>query len=196
MKKIMAIVLMLSGDLWAVVEAAGEAGEHGGDKVSIFAGNLAVAFWTVILFVVLLVALGKWAWGPILETLKRREEYIKQSLDNAKQAKDEAEKVLSEQRKRLEESQVQSQEIISKGHAAAVRLSEEFARKAEVEAARLREQARRDISQAKEQAVKEIYGHGVELATDLAGRILGKSLNAEDHHKLLQESINKLHMKS
>jgi len=192
MKRFMAIVLMLTGDLWAVAEAASEADQHGGGKVSIFAGNLAVAFWTVILFVVLLVVLGKWAWGPILETLKRREEYIRQSLDEAKKARDEAEKALCEQRKRLEESRAEAQEIISKGHAEAVRLSEEFTRRADVEAARLREQAKQDISQAKEQAVKEIYGRGIELATDLAGRILNKTLNSEDHHKLLQESINRL----
>jgi F-type H+-transporting ATPase subunit b len=191
-KRFMAIVLMLTGDLWAVAEAANEAGEHGGGKVSIFDGNLAVAFWTVILFVVLLVVLGKWAWGPILETLNRREEYILQSLEDAKKARKEAEEALRAQNKRLEESRAEAQEIISKGHAEAVRLSEEFTRRADVEAARLREQAKQDISQAKEQAVKEIYDRGVELATDLAGRILGRSLNSEDHHKLLQESINRL----
>jgi F-type H+-transporting ATPase subunit b len=191
-KRCIAIVLMLSGNLWAVAEAAQEAEQHGGGKVSIFAGNLAVAFWTVILFVVLLVVLGKWVWGPILETLKRREEYIKQSLEDAKKARDEAAEALRQQQKQLEESRAKSQEIISKGYAEALRLSEEFTHRADAEAARLREQAKQDIGQAKEQAIKEIYSHGVELATDLAGRILSRTLNPEDHHKLLQESINRL----
>ena len=45
--------------------------------------------WTIITFVVLFIILAKFAWKPLLNALKEREDQIKLALQNAAQAKEE-----------------------------------------------------------------------------------------------------------
>lgn len=67
-----------------VAPVALRAEDHGGGGSS---NPLAIAFdttvWSIIIFVALLLILRAKAWGPILEGLKKREETIRSSLEEA-----------------------------------------------------------------------------------------------------------------
>ena len=168
---------------------------HGGDaggEPDIFSGNLGTAVFTIAIFIVLLLVLGKWAWGPILSGLQSREEYIRESIKKAEDARSDAEQALAEYKDQLARAQAEAEAIIDKGRSEAISLAQEFKQSAEEESQSLRSQAERDISSAKDQALKEIYQQSTELATEMAGRIIGKSLSPDDHRELLQESLNKL----
>ena len=41
--------------------------------------NPGLIVWTIITFVLLLLVLRKFAWGPLIESLERREEHIRSS---------------------------------------------------------------------------------------------------------------------
>ena len=168
---------------------------HGSDNEAsggIFDGDIFTAIFTVVLFLLILVVLGKWAWGPILDGLQKREEYIRQSIEEAGKSRQDAEKALQEYKDQLATAQDQSKEIIDKGKAAAVMLAEKMKENAQEEAKLLRDQANQDINYARNQAVKEIHAQATDLATDLAGKIIGKTLNPDDHRTLLEESLDKL----
>ena len=62
--------------------------------------------WTILVFVVLLTLLKKFAWGPLLAALEERQEGIRKSLDDAAQA-----------RKELEQVQEESNRIVAKARA-------------------------------------------------------------------------------
>jgi len=179
-------------------EAGGaQEGHSGTDAVhegtpDVFSGTWITPILTLAVFVVLLAVLGKWAWGPILSGLQKREEHIRQSIEEAEKARADGEKALAEYKEKLAEAQGEAQAIIDKGRADAVALADELKQKAQEEGQHLRAQAARDISSAKDQALKEMYDQSVNLAADIAGRIIHKELNAEDHRELLQESLNKL----
>ena len=49
--------------------------------------------WTIVTFLVLVAALAKFAWRPLLEALERRQDQIRKSLDDAQKAKQELEKL-------------------------------------------------------------------------------------------------------
>src|SRR5213593_1500709 len=66
-----------------------ESGEAEGSP-GIFAGTLDLAIWTVVVFLLLLWVLSKFAWKPMLEGLQRREESIRAALDEAQRAREEA----------------------------------------------------------------------------------------------------------
>ena len=166
-------------------------GESTGDP-NIFEGGWGNVILTLSVFIVLLAVLGKWAWGPILAGLQKREEHIRQSIEEAEKARADGEKALAEYKEKLTEAQGEAQAIIDKGRADAVALAEELKQKAQDEGQHLRAQAARDISSAKDQALKEMYDQSVNLAADIAGRIIRKELSADDHRELLQESLNKL----
>ena len=52
--------------------------------------------WTIITFLVLLTALAKFAWGPLLLALDARQQAIRKALDDAQQAKAELERIAQE----------------------------------------------------------------------------------------------------
>jgi len=159
---------------------------------NIFAGDWGTVILTLAIFIVLLAVLGKWAWGPILAGLQKREEHIRQSIEEAEKARADGEKALSEYKEKLAEAQIEAQIIIDKGRTDAVRLAEELKQKAQEEGKKLRKQAQRDIASAKDQALKEIYDQTVNLATEIAGKIISKELSPEGHRELLQEALGKI----
>lgn len=187
-------MLVIPGLAFAAADTHEAGAEDGG--LDIFAGNAATAVFTVALFLVLLVVLGKWAWGPILTGLQKREEHIRKSIEDAEDARTEAEQSLSQYKEQLAQAQQEAKSIIEKGRADAVALSEDLKIKAQEEVKNLRDQAQQDIETAKEQALKELYQDVTGLATDMASKIIGKTLNAEDHRTLLQDSLNQLQKNS
>ena len=64
--------------------------------------------------------------------------------------------------------------------------------KARGEADKMVERARREIELAKQSAIKDLYATSSELATEIASRIVQRELNAQDHEKLISDSIKEL----
>jgi F-type H+-transporting ATPase subunit b len=54
------------------------------------------------------------------------------------------------------------------------------------------ERAKREIELAKQSAIKDLYATSSDLATEIASRILQRELNAQDHEKLIADSIREL----
>jgi F-type H+-transporting ATPase subunit b len=189
--RLIVLLLIPVSSLLAEEHLAEETG-HVAESPGIFSGDLFTSLFTIALFVLILVVLGKWAWGPILSGLQKREEHIRQSIEEAENARGEADKVLQDYKDQLAKAHKESQEILAKGRVDAIQLAEQFKQQAHKEAQALRQQAHRDIQSAKETALKDIYQQSTVIATDLAGRIIEKSLSPDDHQHLLQESLNKL----
>ena len=70
--------------------------------------------WTILVFVVLVVLLTKFAWRPLLDALDRRQESIRKSLDDARQARQELERLRTESTRILVEARTEADAIISR----------------------------------------------------------------------------------
>jgi len=57
--------------------------EEAGAGLSPFSGNVGNAIWTLVIFVIVVAVLGKFAWAPILNLLKEREQFIHDALVSA-----------------------------------------------------------------------------------------------------------------
>ena len=172
-----------------VLEAAGTQEKGGGD---VMGGGVMTSVFALIVFVLLLAILGKYAWGPILSGLQKREEHIRNTIEEAQNARQDAEKSLAEYKEQLIKANQEAQAIIEKGRSDASRLAQDLQAKAQDEAQKLRDRAQQDISSAKNQALNEIYDQVAVLATDIAGKIISKTLSPDDHRQLLDESLSKL----
>src|SRR6266550_5583148 len=75
--------------------------------LSPFAGNVGNAVWTLLIFVVVVVVLGKFAWGPVLALLQQREQFIHKSLSDAKHDREQAEASLKEYMAKLQSAQAE-----------------------------------------------------------------------------------------
>lgn len=153
-----------------------------------------IAVWTFIVFIGLLLVLTKFAWGPIVRGLQKREQGIADNIAAAQRSYDEAKAYLAEYEKRLA------------GAADEVRLMMEEARRnaevakqeiiAEAKQAALQEQQRgqREVRTAMDQALKELSERSTNMAVELAGKIVQAQLKPSDHARLVQEAIGKFAM--
>src|SRR5262245_9452816 len=112
--------------------------------------------WTIVVFLVLLTLLAKFAWGPLLEALYRRQASIKKALDDAQQAGRELERLTQESAEILRTARVEAESIISRGRLDADRLREETKQKARVEADYIVKDAQRQIQLQTGQALQQI----------------------------------------
>jgi len=156
---------------------------------NVFAGDIGNALWTVVIFVLVLVVLGKFAWGPLLAGLQAREAYIRESLETARRDRTEAESRLREYEERLAASRTEATAIIDEGRRDAEAVKRKIEEHAKQESAKMIERARREIDVAATEATRQLYALSAHLATELAARVIGRELDAKDHERLIEESI-------
>lgn len=161
----------------------------GGGENSIFGGDLGNVLWTLVIFGLVLFVLGKFAWGPLLDMLQERETFIRESLETAKQDREDAEARLKEYEDRLTEARAEATSIVEEGRRDAEVLRQRIEEEARAEADKALDRAKREIEIAQETAVKELYELSGRLATDIAGRIVGRELDAKDHERLIKDAI-------
>ncbi|MCF7810732.1 F0F1 ATP synthase subunit B [bacterium] len=145
--------------------------------------------WTIITFVILLFILKKAAWTPILKALDDREMGIKANIEAARKAKEEADLAIEENRRKLAEAQAEAQKVIAKARQDAERLGEQLKAQYKAEADAARERAIKEIDLERQAAVNEIRKEITYLAVAAAEKIVGKSISAEDHKRLVMEGI-------
>ena len=178
--------------LWATSLAAPASAAGGGGENNIFAGDFGNVLWTLLIFFLVLVVLRKYAWGPLLDSLKAREDFIRESLETAKKDRDEAEVRLREYDDKLTEARAEATAIVEEGRRDAEVLRQRIEQEAKSESEKMIERAKREIGIAKETAVKELYTLSGTLATDIAVRIVRREIKPEEHERLIEESISEL----
>lgn len=165
---------------------------EGGEQPSLFTGDLGNVFWSLLTFAAVLVVLGKFAWKPILDGLKNRETFIRDSLAQAKKDRDESEVRLKQYVEKLDSARAEATAIVEEGRRDAEVVKRGIEEDARAEATRATERAKREIELATETAIKELYTLSATLATDVASRVLNKNLDAGEHERLIQESLQEL----
>lgn len=155
-----------------------------------------LAIYTVIVFLLLLAGLYKFAWGPISRGLEKREQGIANKIDEANLAATQAAEKLREYEARLATATEEARTIIQQSHQDAQRSSERILAEAQERADRERLRSVADIEAAKNVALESISQKTVDLAMLLAGRIVRKELNETDHTQLIREALEKLPSKN
>jgi F-type H+-transporting ATPase subunit b len=160
--------------------------------LSPFAGNLGNAIWTLVIFVIVVVVLGKFAWGPVLSLLKQREDFIHKSLSEAKRDRDEAEARLKEYAARLQSAQLEAVSIIDEARRDAERLRQELRERAKSEADTMIKNAERQIDLQTTRAVQQLRQEAVDLSVTIASKILQRNISKEDNEKLIADALRQI----
>ncbi len=166
----------------------GEHGEHGAS-----AGPLTwqtdLAIWTAAVFLLLVIVLYKFAWGPLAEALDRRERTIAENIEAARRSNEEAKRHLAEYERKLAAAQDEVRAILDEARRDAEQTQRDILAKANEEAEAIKDRARREIETATSAALKELADRSARLAVELAGKIIHAELDPERHKKLIEESL-------
>lgn len=145
--------------------------------------------WTIISFVLFLLILKKVAWGPIIQALDAREKGIKDNIQAAEAARAGAEKSLKEYKQRLSEAQAEAQKMLANARRDAERIREDLLAKSKTEAEGQIDRARKQIEMEGQDAINRIRAEIADLIVDSARKVIGKTLNSEDHRRLILDSL-------
>ncbi len=154
--------------------------------------NPGLTLWTGITFLVLLVVLGKFAWGPIVKMLAERERTIRDAIDSAKKERAEAERMLAEQKESLVRAQREAAEIAKRNAQDVEKLRQELTDRARKEADELVATARRQVAEEISKAKAELKAQVVDLAIDAAARLVKANLDDKAQRALVEEYIAQL----
>ena len=154
--------------------------------------NPGLSIWTTVVFVLLVLVLGKFAWKPLLQTLKEREDKIRDSLEQAEKARAEAAELMKQNERNMARAEEEYQRIVREARALADKVREEIVGKARQQAQHdlqaAKEEIRRDIDAAKQQLRSDV----ADLAIKAAGKILDETLDDARHRKIVDGVMNKL----
>jgi F-type H+-transporting ATPase subunit b len=142
-------------------------------------------FWQTITFGIVLFILGKFAWGPIMGSLKEREDSIAEALSAAQQAKAEMATLKAANEALLAEARLERDKMLRDAQTAANNLLNEAKDRATKEGGLLLDNARRGIETEKNAALAELKNFSATMALDIASKILKKELKDSDAQKAL-----------
>lgn len=145
--------------------------------------------WTFVVFVVLMIVLSKFAWGPISEALEAREHAIEENIAAAQRANDEAKTLLADYERRLAQAHEEVRGILEEARRDAEHTKQSILTEARAEAQTERDRALRDIDLATDRAIKELAEQSANMAVGLAGRILRSQLGPQDQAQLVRDAL-------
>jgi F-type H+-transporting ATPase subunit b len=152
--------------------------------------------WTLgvqlVSFLLLLVVLYKLMYRPLLAALEGRTAAIQQQLAEAQAAREEAQRALGAMEERIRTAHAEAQALRERALREAAELRDRLSVEARQEAARLIEGAQAQVSQEVRRARAELRAEVGVLATQIAERLIRKSLNDEDHQRLLREALARI----
>lgn len=196
MKNIYAILATLTVPALALAvettEAAiGESVKHE-VQASPFAGTIYQGIAAIVVFLAVFFVLKNKAWGPILKGLTDRENKIRQDLLDAEAARHQAEARLKDYDAKLATAESQVRELLNKATADAEKVATSIRMQAQQESEEAKERAMRDIENARKDALRDVYEQTATLATNVAEKILRRTLNADDQRDLVNASLDQL----
>jgi len=151
--------------------------------------GLGLIFWQTVTFLLVLFLLSKFAWKPIMSSLREREETIEGALRSAEQAKQEMMKLKADNEKLLDEARAERDIMLRKAQQTAETIVEEAKEKASAESSKIVESARLAIQSERQAALEEIRKQVATLSIEIAEKLLRNQLKEE---RAQRELVNQL----
>ena len=129
-----------------------------------------------ITFAIAFFVLGKFVWPRFEQVFRARREAIEGGIERAEAMQAEAKAALEQYRAQLAEARGEAAQIRDQARAEGQQILEELRSQAQEESARIVARGEEQLATARQQVVNELRGQIGALAVDLAGRVVGESL--------------------
>lgn len=144
---------------------------------------------TLLSFSILLILLSKFAWGPLMDMLKQREDHIIQQVEQAEKASEEAQVYLEQNKQAMQNAQQEIQQLLTNAELQAKTEKEKMLADAKQQAEQLKESAQRDIENEKQRAISQINKEVANLSVAIASKLMKKELTFEDQKAYIQNIL-------
>lgn len=171
--------------LFVAAEAATEAVS---DKSDLYPhwNELIVGF---VAFAIVFTFMAKWVLPKLNTVLEERRAAIQGQLESAEQTRKDADTQLADYKEQLSGARDEANRIIEEGRRTAEALRADIQAKAESEAQATVAKAQEEIRAERDRALQELKSQVGDIAVELAGRVVGSSLDKGAHTKLIDDYI-------
>jgi len=142
--------------------------------------------WTLVVFAILFFVLSKFAFGPITQAVRAREEALSQAIADAKRDRDEAAQILADHKAQVDAARGEAQKYIAEGRQTAEQMRVQLLEETRKQQQDLLERAKRDIESEKVAAIADLRREAVGLAIAAAGKVIEKNLDDTQNRKLVE----------
>ena len=160
------------------------------DKVQEF---ISITPWTIIFqicnLLILCALVKKYLWKRVMAVLDKRQAEIDGLYDAAGKDRADAAQIKEEYTARMSSAREEADRLMKNAVDTAQNRGEAIVKEAQAEVAHLKQKAENDIEQEKRKAYSELMGEISGMAADIAGRMVEREINADDHRELVEEFI-------
>ena len=146
--------------------------------------------WTLVIFVILLFVLSRYAFKPLTKAVAEREAALEAAIADAKRDREEAQRLLEEQRAGIAKAHAEAQQLIAEGRAVGERVRAEMLEETHKQQEGLLVRARQEIEREKERAVQQLRAEAVDLALAGATKVIEKNLDDQTNRRLVESFLS------
>lgn len=154
---------------------------------------ISIDAWTIIFqicnLLILLLLVRKFLWKRVMAVLEARQQEIDGIYDAAGRDRQEAAQMKQDYTERMSNARDEADRLVKNAVDTAHNRGDAIVKEAQHEAAHLKQKAEQDIEQEKRKAYAELMGDISGMAADIAGRMVEREINAQDHRDLVEEFI-------
>jgi F-type H+-transporting ATPase subunit b len=155
--------------------------------------SLGLFFWMLLLFLILLFFLNKFAWKPILNSVNDREEGIKKALDEAENARKEMQNLTADNERILKEARAQRDALLKEARDMKEGIISEAKNEAQEQATKIVAQAQETIQAEKQAAITDLKNQVAELSVGIAEKVVrGELTDKNKQIKLVEELLKEV----
>ena len=160
-----------------------------GEKVDLLSPNAGVMFWTLIIFVVLLFVLARYAFKPLTAAVEAREKALEEAITSAKRDRDEAARLLADQQKAVDAARADAQRVVAEARTTGDKLRNEMLEQTKQQQHDLLERARAEIDNERKRAIADLRREAVDLALAGASKVVERNLDDQTNRKLVESFL-------
>jgi len=146
----------------------------------------------LITFLLMLAVLARYVYPRIVEVAEARQRAIAEQLKQAEEARAAAEAHLKEAEAKLNEARKSAQSVLDGATKSAEQLRQELKQKADEEAKRTVENARKQIEAERDQAIRSVRTDVADLDMVATEKVIGETLDDKKHRQLIERAIEQV----
>jgi F-type H+-transporting ATPase subunit b len=175
--------------LLAVSPAALLAQEAEGGTRTFMKPDTGLMVWTLVIFIVLMLVLSRYAFGPITAAVEAREKALEDAIEGAKRDREAAAKLLQEHQAAIDAARGEAQKIIAEGRAVGEKMRADMIEATRKEQQDMLERARREIESEKDKAIIHLRREAVDLALAGASKVIEQNLESQRNRQLVESYL-------
>lgn len=153
--------------------------------------GIGLLFWMLLSFSLLLFVLAKYAWKPILTSIRERDKSIEDALKSAEEARQEVLRVEQDKEKILAQARQEKEAMLRDAASLKSQLIQEARSVAQVEARKVLEEARKAIENERKQAFAGLKDQIALFSVSIAEQILRQKLESSKEQSTLIDEMLK-----